>query len=195
MASVKSNSCLISGTRVYIGLPQANDGGELIALNRASQNFHRGWVSPPTTPKQFQQYWENCKRDDFKGLLIRHKSDRAILGVFNLSQIFYGKFKSAYMGFYLGAAYAGQGYMTEALGLALQYAFKKLKLHRVEANIQPENAKSIALVKRAGFTLEGYSRRYLKIGSRWRDHERWAILVEDWQKLKTQELSDAKQES
>jgi ribosomal-protein-alanine N-acetyltransferase len=62
----------------------------------------------------------------------------------------------------------------------LRYAFKQLKLHRVEANIQPENVASIALVKRAGFVNEGYSRRYLKIGGQWRDHERWAILHEDW---------------
>ncbi|MEP6742684.1 MAG: GNAT family protein [bacterium] len=66
------------------------------------------------------------------------------------------------------------------LQLMLQYAFKKLKLHRVEANIQPANAASIALVKRAGFSREGFSRRYLKVCGRWRDHERWAIVVEDW---------------
>jgi ribosomal-protein-alanine N-acetyltransferase len=65
-----------------------------------------------------------------------------------------------------------------------KYAFERLKLHRLEANIQPNNTKSMALVKRAGFTLEGYSRRYLKIGGRWQDHERWAILVEDWRKLR-----------
>ena len=72
------------------------------------------------------------------------------------------------------------GYMTEALQLALHYAFKSLRLHRLEANIQPSNAASIALVKRAGFVLEGYSERYLKVCGRWRDHERWAITAERW---------------
>ena len=71
--------------------------------------------------------------------------------------------------------------MTEALQLMLRPAFKCLKLHGIEANIQPKNIASIALVKRSGFTLEGYSRRYLKIGGKWQDHERWAILSEDWQ--------------
>jgi [ribosomal protein S5]-alanine N-acetyltransferase len=70
--------------------------------------------------------------------------------------------------------------MTEAIQLMLNHAFKQLNLHRVEANVQPHNASSIALIKRAGFVREGYSRRYLKIGGRWRDHERWAILYEDW---------------
>ncbi len=91
-----------------------------------------------------------------------------------------GAFRSAYLGYYIGAPYARQGYMSEGIRLILQYAFKQLKLHRLEANIQPENLASIALVKRSGFVKEGYSRRYLKIGGRWRDHERWAILYEDW---------------
>lgn len=73
--------------------------------------------------------------------------------------------------------------MTEALRLMLEHAFKELRLHRVEANVQPQNVSSIALIKRAGFVREGYSRRYLKIGGRWRDHERWAILSEDWKGL------------
>ena len=84
------------------------------------------------------------------------------------------------MGYYIGAEYAGNGYMTEAVQLMLRHAFRDLKLHRVEANIQPGNLASIALVTRAGFIREGYSRRYLKICGRWRDHERWAILAEDF---------------
>jgi ribosomal-protein-alanine N-acetyltransferase len=71
--------------------------------------------------------------------------------------------------------------MTDALKLMLRHAFGKLKLHRLEANIQPGNAASIALVRRAGFVREGFSRKYLKIGGKWRDHERWAIIAEDWQ--------------
>jgi ribosomal-protein-alanine N-acetyltransferase len=71
--------------------------------------------------------------------------------------------------------------MTEALDLALRHAFRTLKLHRIEANIQPENAASIALVRKLAFRLEGFSPRYLKIGGRWRDHERWAILREEWE--------------
>ena len=74
----------------------------------------------------------------------------------------------------------GKGYGTEAVQLMLKHVFKELKLHRVEANIQPGNIASIALVKRAGFVQEGYSRCYLKISGKWRDHERWALLAKDW---------------
>ncbi len=70
--------------------------------------------------------------------------------------------------------------MRQGMLLVLRYAFEKLKLHRLEANIQPENRASIALVQTCGFVCEGTSRRLLKVRGRWRDHERWALLSEDF---------------
>ena len=72
--------------------------------------------------------------------------------------------------------------MAEGIELVLAHAFETLGLHRLEANIQPANAASIALAKRAGFRLEGFSPRYLKIDGLWRDHEGWAIVAEDREK-------------
>lgn len=102
-------------------------------------------------------------------------------------------FRSAYLGYYVGARFSNQRFMTEALQLVLRYAFQRLKLHRLEANIQPGNQASISLVRRAGFVREGFSRKYLKIDGRWRDHERWAILAEDWRQQNHQERSDCTQ--
>ena len=70
--------------------------------------------------------------------------------------------------------------MYAGLAQTLNYAFGDLKLHRLEANIQPANGPSIRLVQSLGFRLEGLSPKYLKVSGRWRDHERWAILKEDW---------------
>jgi ribosomal-protein-alanine N-acetyltransferase len=70
--------------------------------------------------------------------------------------------------------------MQEGLAKVITHAFDVMKMHRLEANIQPGNLRSKALVKRLGFRREGLSPRYLKINGRWRDHERWAILSEDW---------------
>lgn len=146
----------------------------------ASLRLYRGKASPMTSARMFAAYLARCKRSDFAGLLVCRTDDDAMVGVFNVSQIVRGTFQSAYLGYQAFAPYAGRRYMTDAMPLVLRHVFVTMKLHRVEANIQPTNAASIALVKRAGFSREGYSPRYLKIAGRWRDHERWALLVEDW---------------
>ncbi len=150
-----------------------------MALARRSLTFHRGLVSPPTTAAEFSRYLERCKRPDLLTLFILRREDDALLGSIEFSQIVLGPFRSSYLGYYVGEPFAGKGYMTEALGLGLRHAFQALRLHRVEANVQPGNTSSIRLLRRLGFTREGFSRRYLKIAGRWRDHERWALLAED----------------
>ena len=170
--------------RLTLRPPTAADGPALIALNRASRELHHPWIAPPTTEEGYAGYLERCARDDVAGLLVCRAKDGAVMGAITLSQIFYGPLQSAYMGYYIGAPFAGQGYMREALGLALDHAFGPLRLHRVEANIQPGNGASLALVRRLGFTREGFSRRYLFIDGDWRDHERFAMLAEDWALLR-----------
>jgi ribosomal-protein-alanine N-acetyltransferase len=178
-STIKVNAALI-GEKVFLRHPMMRDLEELITLNRASTRLHRVLVAPPTQPEQFHAFLKRSRRIDCECFLICRREDRKIVGTINLSQIFRGGFQNAYLGYYIGERYAACGYMTEALRLMLRYAFLELKLHRLEANIQPENVASIALVRRAGFGREGYSRRYLKICGRWRDHERWALIAEDW---------------
>ena len=122
--------------------------------------------------------------------MVRREDDR-IAGVFNLSQIFRGNFLNAYLGYYAMSPFAGKGYMREGLTLALRFAFNELKLHRIESNVQPANGRSIALVRNAGFRREGFSPRYLKIGGRWRDHERWALIAEEWRKAQSRKRPTA----
>ncbi len=161
-------------------VPESGDADEFIALSRSSREFHRGLANPPDDDESFRRYLAKNELNSDRCFLICRLEDEALLGAVNLSQIFYGGFKNAYLGYYLFQQFAGQGFMTEALRLVLRFAFNELALHRVEANIQPHNSDSIALVKRLGFVREGYSRKYLKIGGKWRDHERWAIIREDF---------------
>src|SRR2546430_4434693 len=184
----KSENAAVAGKSVYLRPPVRRDIKEFLDLNRASTELHRGLVSPPTQPAQFTAFLERCRRADSACFFICRMEDQRIVGSINLSQIFLGGFRSAYLGYFIAAPYAGRGYMTEAIRLILRYAFTHLKLHRLEANILPANVASVALVKGAGFVHEGYSRRYLKIGGRWRDHERWAILAEDWKTNSRQKL-------
>jgi ribosomal-protein-alanine N-acetyltransferase len=166
--------------RVYLRRPGRADRAEFVGLMRSSRAFHRPWATAPTDEEAFEAYLVDARRPDFEAMLACRREDRAILGFFNLSHITRGSLQSAYLGYAVGSTYANQGYMREGIELVLREAFLTLRLHRIEANIQPGNHASIALARGAGFSREGFSPRYLKIGGRWRDHERWAILAEDW---------------
>jgi len=166
--------------RVYLRPPTRADRDEFVALMRASRTFHTPWATAPTDEDRFAAYLADARRADFEAMLVCRHPDGAILGFFNLSQIVRRGLQSAYLGYAIGKPFAGQGYMKEGLELVLRHAFMTLRLHRVEANIQPGNKASLALARGAGFRREGFSPRYLKIGGRWRDHERWAILAEEW---------------
>jgi ribosomal-protein-alanine N-acetyltransferase len=169
-----------AATRVYLRPPEDADRAEFTTVMRASRAFHRPWATAPTDDESFVAYLADARRPDFEAMLVCRCEDGAILGFFNLSHITRGSLQSAYLGYAVASAYARQGYMREGIELVLRNAFVTLGLHRIEANIQPGNHASIALARGAGFSREGFSPRYLKIGGRWRDHERWAILAEDW---------------
>src|SRR5262249_9400116 len=151
-----------------------------IAAMRASRRLHGRWLSPPTTPEAFEQWVRRTREEPFDSSLACRREDGAIVGYFNISQIIRGFLQSACLAYGAARPDAGRRDMTEALGLVLEHAFTDLGLHRLEANIQPGNEASIALVRRCGFVKEGFSERYLKINGRWRDHERWAIRSEQW---------------
>jgi len=165
--------------RVRLTQPTAADRREFIDLVEASVDLHRPWTYPPADASSYRRLLERNRADNFFALLARRTEDDAIIGLFELSDIVRGAFQNAYMGYWVGWPYSGQGYMREGMQLALRFAFSELRLHRVEANIQPANKRSLALAQKSGFRREGFSPRYLKIGGRWRDHERWAILSDE----------------
>jgi [ribosomal protein S5]-alanine N-acetyltransferase len=166
--------------RVVLRPPTPDDQDEFIARMRASRRLHRPWIHMPETPERYAAYLTRVDDPRAALFLACRAADGAMVGFLNISEIVRGGFKSAFLGYGGVAEFAGQGYMTEAMQLVLREAFTGLDLHRLEANIQPGNKASIALAKRAGFELEGFSPRYLKVGGRWRDHERWAIRAETW---------------
>jgi ribosomal-protein-alanine N-acetyltransferase len=166
--------------RVYLTAPSRRDRDAFLAAGKRSKPLHRTWISTRFDDKMFDAYLKRSRREDHACFLVRRVDDDAIVGAININQIIRGFFHSGYLGYYGFRPHDGQGFMGEAMELVLRHAFTKMKLHRLEANIQPSNRASIALVRRCGFRKEGLSPRYLKIAGRWRDHERWAITVEDW---------------
>jgi len=164
-------------SRIYLRHPELADQRAFLAAVRASQALHRPWVKPPSTPLQFVSYVQQAIAPAHCGFLVCRRDDDDLAGVVTISNIVAGAFRSGYLGYYAFAGSAGQGLLGEGLLAAVRHAFRSLKLHRLEANIQPGNVRSLALVQACGFSREGYSPRYLKIGGRWRDHERWAIVA------------------
>ena len=160
--------------------PRPEDRDAFIAAMKASAELHRPWVTPPVTAPEFDAWLIRAGRADFDANLAVRPEDGAIVGYFNISQIVRGPLQSAYLGYGGVAEWSGAGYMSAALRLLLERVFGELALHRIEANIQPANAASIALVERCGFVREGFSEKYLKIGGQWRDHARFAIRAEQW---------------
>lgn len=163
-----------------IRLPTPADRDAFLAMARGSRKLHGSWVRPASDAKEFADYLKRIDGERFVAFLVCLRDGGGIVGVVNVSDIIRGRLQSAFLGYYANAAYCGQGLMTEGLRLVVAHAFTQLKLHRVEANIQPANLPSIALAQRCGFRREGFSPRYLKIAGRWRDHERWAMTLEDW---------------
>jgi ribosomal-protein-alanine N-acetyltransferase len=163
--------------RVYLRTPTLADQKEFVARVRASRGLHHPWITAPETPAEFRRYLARMAKPENRAFLVCVRGAGQMVGVINLTNIVMGVFRSGYLGYYAFAGDERRGYMRGGLRAVVRHAFGELKLHRLEANIQPGNAASIALARTCGFAQEGYSPRYLKIGGRWRDHERWAILA------------------
>ncbi|WP_407836457.1 GNAT family N-acetyltransferase [Streptomyces sp. DSM 116496] len=182
---------LAEGDRIGLRPYRHTDGAEFTARVRESRELHHPWLSPPETVEAYEAYAAPlitgatggaaaAAATGRTGFLVCERESGAIAGFVNVNNIVLGAFRCGALGYGAFAHAAGRGLMREALGLAVGHAFAAdgLALHRLEANIQPGNAASIALVRGLGFRLEGLSPDFLHVKGAWRDHERWAITAE-----------------
>lgn len=165
---------------IILARPSPADAEEFIAAARESAALHRPWVTAPDTPERFTAYLNRTAREDQAGYLIRHRACGGLVGYVNINNIVRGALRSGYLGYASFLSHARRGLMAAGLAAVVTDAFTGLGLHRLEANIQPDNAPSLNLVSRLGFRREGFSPRYLMIDGQWRDHERWTVLAEEW---------------
>ena len=165
---------------VRLSAPSAADSDEFIAAARASVAVQQPWVSAPDTPERYAAFLARADREDQASYLVRNAECGELAGYININNIVRGALRSGYLGYAAFASHAGRGLMTAGLRAVVSDAFTTLGLHRLEANVQPDNIPSLRLLRRLGFRREGYSPRYLMVDGDWRDHERWAVLAEDW---------------
>ncbi len=161
---------------IQIDRVHISDAEALIDVNRKSRAFHAPWIAPFTDMDGFDAWYARTITGPNLGFVARERASGSIVGVVNISEIVWGAFRSGYLSYYGISGPSRKGFMTEAVDSVCKHAFAEIGLHRLEANIQPDNVASLALVRRAGFQREGFSEKYLKIAGEWRDHERWARL-------------------
>jgi len=129
--------------------------------------------------RRLRHYMREQREDLGYAFGIFSLADHAMVGGVSLSNVRRGVTQAGSLGYWLGGRYVRQGYMSDAVAAMIAFAFVELKLHRVEAATLPDNAASIRVLERNGFTREGYARRYLKINGQWCDHVLFGLVAED----------------
>ncbi|WP_269859444.1 GNAT family N-acetyltransferase [Streptomyces sp. RPT161] len=176
---MSSTNYLVSGRRVAVRHVCRRDHQELRALAEESGELHRQWLpARENSTEAFESYLERFAQPTHEGFVICLRNTGAIVGGVNVNNIVRGTLQCGTLGYTAYASTTGRGYMTEGLGLVMRLAFGELGLHRLEANIQPDNTPSLNLVRRLGFRREDYSTAFQFVNGAWRDHERWAITAE-----------------
>ena len=175
---------LLRGEGLYLRPATPTDFSSWSRIRAASRAFLEPWE--PTWPdddltqaafrRRLRRQDEDIARDEAYAFLIFDQTSDELVGGITLGGVRRGVSQSGTLGYWMGAPHAGKGRMTRAVAAAVEFAFLKLRLHRVEAACIPDNAPSIALLERNGFQREGYARGYLKIDGVWRDHILFALV-------------------
>lgn len=178
---------VVHGDGVYLRVPQASDFADWRDLREASRDFLTPWE--PVWPaddltrgsyrRRMRRYARDMMADEAYPLFLFRTHDHALLGGMTLSNVRRGVCQSASLGYWMGAAFAGQGYMGAGVAALLPLAYDVLRLRRIEAACMVRNTPSIRLLERLGFMHEGYARQYLCINGRWEDHLLFARLRTD----------------
>jgi ribosomal-protein-alanine N-acetyltransferase len=178
---------LIDGEAVFLRAPQMADHADWAALREASRAFLTPWE--PTWPiddltraafrRRIRRYTEDQRNDLAYPFFVFRRADQVLVGGMTLANIRRGCAQVGSLGYWMGQAYARQGYMTAAVRALIPFAFATLRLHRIEAACIPGNAASIRLLEKTGFQREGYAREYLCINGVWQDHLLYACLKGD----------------
>jgi [ribosomal protein S5]-alanine N-acetyltransferase len=178
---------LVRGDGLYLRPATPADYPAWSRLRSVSRAFLEPWE--PTWPeddlthaafrRRLRRQEEDISRDEAYALLIFDQTSDQLLGGVTLGGVRRGVSQSGTLGYWMGAPHAGKGRMTRSVSAIVEFAFSKLRLHRVEAACIPDNAPSIAVLERNGFLREGYARGYLKIDGAWRDHILFGLLESD----------------
>lgn len=173
--------------RMTLRLPMHTDYRDWSTLREESRAFltpwEPSWSQDHLSRKAFANrvYW--AARAEASGtalpfFLIR-REDARVLGAITLDSIRRGPAQAGTLGYWIGARYARQGFMREAIRAVVHHAFTVLDLSRIEAACLPENVASRGALEKSGFKYEGVAQSYLQINGRWRNHVLYSNLRSD----------------
>ncbi|MBZ8133444.1 GNAT family N-acetyltransferase [Afifella sp. IM 167] len=180
-------SLSLAGDGIFLRTPQFSDFPEWSALRAKSREFLAPWepiwpsddLTRSAFRRRIRRYRTEMREDQTYPFFVFRNAGGILVGGITLSNVTRGMTQAATIGYWMGEPYAGQGHMSAALGALTPYAFKTLRLHRLEAACLAHNAASIRLLEKCGFQREGLSRGLVCIAGRWQDHIRFARLASD----------------
>lgn len=173
---------------IYLRPLKLDDARDLLALRVRNRAFLQPW-EPAQSNDHFTLAWQtevieqaiaNWESGAGYAFGIFHADTDDLIGRVNLSNVVRGAWESCTIGYFVDQSYTGRGYMTEAVRLAVRFAFEEAKLHRVQAEVMPRNQASIRVLEKVGFHYEGYAEYYLKINGVWEHHNIYSITREHW---------------
>jgi len=177
----------VFGSRTMLRMPLASDYSEWSTLRAESRHFLKPWE--PTWPRddltrmafrrRLRRYQREIRADEGYAFFVFEREHGALIGGITLAHVKRGVTQSCSMGYWAGERYAGRGLMGDAVRAVIPFCFGTLGLNRIEAATLPHNERSIRLLKRVGFTEEGFARRFLCIDGAWRDHILFGLVVGD----------------
>lgn len=164
------------------------DAAEWSRLRSANEDWLRPWE--PTSAQPWAVRHSPAAYRAMRRALVRRgrmgvtvpfaiRVEGRLAGQVTVDNIVRGALRSGWLGYWIDRGAAGRGMASLAVALVCDHAFGAMGLHRLQADIRPENAPSRHLVERLGFTHEGVLRRYLDIDGEWRDHLAYALLADD----------------
>lgn len=177
----------IDGSGIYLRVPKMSDFEEWAGLRRASREFLTPWE--PVWPeddltrgafrRRIRRYERDLHEESGYAFLVFRKNDNAMVGGVTLTNLRRGAAQAGSLGYWMGEAFSGKGYMSAAVSALLPFSHGMLRLRRIEAACLASNVASIRLLEKMNFTREGVARQYLSIAGSWQDHLLFARIATD----------------
>lgn len=179
----------IYSKRLFLRLATPEDVPEILRYFRDNQTHLALWQPLWSANFLTVEFWQaqvEINHEEFQAgqslklFVFKKLQPQVIIGNINFHAFLRGAAQFCYLGYSLAAQEQGNGYMLEALQVALNYVFAELNIHRVMANYIPYNRRSGNVLKKLGFVIEGYAREYLLINGQWQDHILTSLTNNNW---------------